>query len=307
MDYVDIQVNGYAGVTFHGDPLTEDQIQHVATRLRQDNVRAVLPTVVADDPRMMVARLRRLRELIDQDDTLRSLMPAVHLEGPALSPKEGYRGAHLAQWLTEATPQIYEPLIDAAGGPGRVAIVTLAPEVDPGLRTTRWLTEQGIIVAAGHTDAPLEVLRDAEDAGLSLFTHLGNGAADQMHRHDNIINRALSLERISYSLIPDGAHVPFFLLKTWIRLVGIDRCLFTTDCVAPAGCPPGKYARLDGTIVGVGPDKVVRLPGTPYLAGAAITMPDAHRNAIDHLGLNEREAMALCSGNPACLVARWLR
>ena len=307
MNYVDIQVNGYAGVTFHGDPLTEQQIQHVATRLRQDGVRAILPTVVADDPRKMILRLQRLRELIDQDDTLAALMPGIHLEGPALSPKEGYRGAHLAQWLTEATPQVYEPLIDAAGGPSRVAIVTLAPEVDPGLRTTRWLTEQGIIVAAGHTDASLEVLRDAEDAGLSLFTHLGNGAADQMHRHDNIVNRALSLERISYSLIPDGAHVPFFLLKTWIRLVGIDRCMFTTDCVAPAGCPPGKYARLDGTIVEVGPDKVVRLPGTPYLAGAAITMPDAHRNAVDHLDLTQAQAKALCSDNPARLIAKWLK
>ena len=307
MDYVDIQVNGYAGVTLHGDTLTEPQLQQMAAALRRDGVRAALPTIVTDDPAKMRARLARLRLLTDQDESLARLMPAMHIEGPALSPLEGYRGAHNPQWLTDASPQVFEPLIEAAGGPQRVAIVTLAPEVDPGLHTTRWLAEQGIIVAAGHTDAPLELLRDAEDAGLALFTHLGNGAAVQMHRHDNIITRALSLERIHYSLIPDGAHVPFFVLRQWLDLIGVDRCLFTTDCVAPAACPPGTYARLDGTAVEVGPDKVVRFPGTPYLAGSAITMADAHQHALEALDLTPPQAHALCCDNPARLIANWLR
>ena len=306
MDYVDIQVNGYAGVTFLGDPLTAQQIQLVATRLGKDQVQAILPTVVTDEPARMISRLSQMRRLIDQDPALGKLMPAFHIEGPALSPKEGYRGAHMPQWLTEATPQVFEPLIEAAGGPEHVAIVTLAPEVDRDLRTTRWLADQGIIVAAGHTDAPLEILRDAEDAGLSLFTHLGNGTAVEMHRHDNIINRALSLERVSYSLIADGAHVPFFVLRKWLDLVGIDRCIFTTDCVAPASCPPGEYTLHDGSVVEVGTDKVVRFPGTPYFAGSAITMADACHNAVSCLGLTEREARTLCCDNPAKLIDKWV-
>ncbi|MEX0776450.1 MAG: hypothetical protein WD042_12170 [Phycisphaeraceae bacterium] len=34
MSFVDIQVNGYAGVTFNREPLTDEQMQHVVARLQ---------------------------------------------------------------------------------------------------------------------------------------------------------------------------------------------------------------------------------------------------------------------------------
>ena len=64
-------------------------------------------------------------------------------------------------------------LLDAAGGLTR--IVTLAPERDAGNRVTRFLAEQGVRVSAGHCNPSLDELRASIDAGLSLFTHLGNG------------------------------------------------------------------------------------------------------------------------------------
>jgi len=47
-------------------------------------------------------------------------------------------------------------LVDAADG--LVRIVTLAPEQDPGLKVTRWLVKQKIIVSAGHCDSSLDQL-----------------------------------------------------------------------------------------------------------------------------------------------------
>ena len=38
-----------------------------------------------------------------------------------------------------------------------------------------------------------KLLRAATENGLKMFTHVGNGCPMLMHRHDNIINRALSL------------------------------------------------------------------------------------------------------------------
>jgi N-acetylglucosamine-6-phosphate deacetylase len=207
--------------------------------------------------------------------------------------------------MQKATRDVLEPLVEAAGGPDRTAIVTLAPEVDPGLRGTRWLSGLGIRVAAGHTDAPLPVLRDAEAAGISLFTHLGNGCANTINRHDNIINRALSLEKMVYTLVPDGFHVPWFVLKSWIKLAGVPRCLFTTDCVAPAGAPPGRYT-VGHFDVDVGADGMVRPAGRDHLAGSALTMKQAHVNATTHLGLSEAEARALLWGQQQELFARWL-
>src|SRR5690606_29138374 len=85
---------------------------------------------------------------------------------------------------------------------------------------TRWLADQGILVAAGHSDASRDQLRGAIDAGLRLYTHLGNGCPGMMHRHDNIIQRVLSLaDTLAISFIADGHHVPPMALRNYLAVV----------------------------------------------------------------------------------------
>jgi len=302
MNLIDIQVNGYAGVSFLGDLLTEQQVRFVAERLRAGGVRAILPTITTDDVELIAARVANFRKIIDSDASLRELMPAFHIEGPCISPEDGYRGAHSLPWIRPATPEFFKPILEAAGGPDRMKMVTLAPECDAGLKTTRFLAEQGVIVCAGHTNAPLDVLRDSVEAGVRSFTHLGNGSAAMMPRHDNIINRALSIEKLMVSLIPDGFHIPWFVLKQYIKVAGLDRCIFTTDCVSPADAPPGKFELLRGVTVEVGPEGKVCMPGTPYLAGSALTMSKGYQNAIEFLGLTPAQASQLWTTNPAKLI-----
>jgi N-acetylglucosamine-6-phosphate deacetylase len=304
--FIDLQIAGYGGVDFLGDSIDMTQLRRAARRLEGDGVAAAMLTLVTDDVPAIVTRISRLRSLIDADSSLREMFPAFHVEGPCLSPKEGYRGAHPEEKLRPATPSLYEPIIEAAGGWDRVGIITLAPECDPGLRTTRWLAEHGVTVSLGHTDAPVELLREAVSAGARLFTHLGNGCAKLIDRHDNIINRALSVDGLSFTVIADGHHVPFFVLGSWIRWVGAERIVFISDAVAPAAAPPGRY-RVGWMDLQVGADGVVRCPGTPYLAGSALTMPVAHQNAMDHLGLTPAQADAVCRDNPARLIRNVLK
>lgn len=303
---IDIQCNGYAGVDFLGDLVTAEQLRRVAERLQVGGVRAILPTITTDKVERMAARLDNFRRLVDADATLSRLMPAFHIEGPCISPVEGYRGAHDPACIIPATPQTVEPLVRACGGWDRLAVFTLAPEVDEGLRTTRWLAQHGVIVAAGHTDAPLDLLRASVDAGLSIYTHMGNGCAQQIPRHDNIINRALSVDGLRFSLIPDGHHVPWFVLKLWLKLAGLERCIFVTDCITAADAPPGRYS-VGRIQVEVGENRRVQMPGTPNLAGSALTMSQAYANAISHLGLTAAQAQQLCADQPAAWVAKFLR
>ncbi|MEX0775822.1 MAG: hypothetical protein WD042_08940 [Phycisphaeraceae bacterium] len=305
MNFVDIQVNGHVGVDFLV-PVTAAQIQRVAQRLRHDGVRAILPTIITNDLAQMAVLLSTFRQVIDAaGPDMQRLMPAFHIEGPCLSPEDGYRGAHQAAFMRPASRALFEPLLEAAGGPQRVAMVTLAPEMDRDLHATRWLAELGIVVAVGHTNAPLGLLRDAQDAGVRLFTHFGNGCATMVPHHDNILNRALSLEKIHFALIPDGHHVPWFLLRNWIRWVGLERCMITTDGTCPAGGPPGRY-HIGPYEVEVGPDGKVHPPGQSFLAGSALTMPQAYANVMRHLELSESQARVLCCENPGRLVAKWL-
>jgi len=309
LNFIDIQNNGYAGVTFNRpEKLTEQSWELAYNQLVADQNRAILPTVVTNSVEHMAGCLAQMRKLIDSDERYQRMFPAFHIEGPCISPVEGYRGAHPQEHIRPASRDIFEPLIEAAGGAQYVAKVTLAPECDKDLNCTRWLAEQGIIVSAGHTDAPYEVMRDAVDAGLSFYTHLGNGSAKLMDRHDNIIYRAMSLEKIRCAMIPDGHHLPFWVIKNWIKWLGLERCILTTDCVAAAGAPEDYVMEdFEADVDRSGDTPVCRLRGTPYLAGSAITMPLCYRNAIEHIGLSEADAKTLLCDNPAKLIAKWLK
>ena len=69
--------------------------------------------------------------------------------------------------LTDDNSASISALVDellAAGGK-HVKLVTLAPEVDRSSKLTRHLVERNILVAAGHTNAQVEDLERAIDAG----------------------------------------------------------------------------------------------------------------------------------------------
>jgi N-acetylglucosamine-6-phosphate deacetylase len=193
-------------------------------------------------------------------------------------------------------------LLDA--GSGLTRIVTLAPERDDGLRVTRFLAEQGIVVSAGHCDPTMEELRGAVDAGLSMFTHLGNGAPIMMHRHDNIIQRALSLsDRIWFGLIADGTHLPYFMFANILKLAGIDRCFVVSDAIAPAGLGPGRYTVSRWDLV-IGEDLVARAPDGSHFVGSAISMTQSAENLRSQVGLSEKEIARLTQTNPLLAIGR---
>jgi N-acetylglucosamine-6-phosphate deacetylase len=224
------------------------------------------------------------------------MVSGIHIEGPFISPIDGYRGAHPRDAVRPASPDAMNRLLDAAGG--LTKIVTLAPENDPGLQTTRLLADSGIRVSAGHTNASLDELRAAIDVGLSMFTHLGNGCPMQMHRHDNIIQRALSLsDKLWLMFIADGAHVAFPALGNYLRATGLEKCIVVTDAVSPAGRGPGP-ARVGRWDVIIGEDLVVRNPDGSHLIGSATTMPQVMQRLIKQVGLTPAQARRLTVENP---------
>jgi N-acetylglucosamine-6-phosphate deacetylase len=171
--YFDLQVNGYAGVDFNADDLTAESLHRACDRLRGDGVAQVLGTIITDAPEAMSRRIRKLAQLSTADALARQMIAGIHIEGPFISEAPGYVGAHPAAAACDATVEAAKRLVDA--GDGLVRLVTLAPERDPEAATTRWLVDQGIVVSAGHCDPTLDQLRAAIDAGLSMFTRLGNG------------------------------------------------------------------------------------------------------------------------------------
>jgi N-acetylglucosamine-6-phosphate deacetylase len=294
--YVDLQVNGYGGVDFNRDALTASDLHHACERMEADGVARFLATIITDDVDAMCRRIATLAHLREQDPLAARLIDGLHIEGPFLSDAAGYRGAHPVDAVRDADTEIMKRLLNAAAGLTR--IVTLAPERDPGLRVVRMLAADGIVVSAGHTDASIDQLRAAIDAGLSMFTHVGNGCPMQLHRHDNIVQRALSLApRLWLTFIADGAHVPFVALGNYLRLAGYDRCIVVTDAIAPAGLGPGRYTLGRWDVV-VDDDMVPRAPDRSHFIGSAVTMQQSERNLMAALGLPIQIVRQLTSDNP---------
>jgi N-acetylglucosamine-6-phosphate deacetylase len=298
--YFDLQLNGYGGVDFNSPDLDADGLHRACERLDRDGVGGFLATIITDTIDVMSQKLAKIVALRDRDPLAQRMIPGIHIEGPFLNEVPGYRGAHPVDAIHPTDLDELKRLLDAAGGLTRY--FTLAPDRDPDFRATRLLVKQRIVVAAGHTDASLDQLKGAIDAGLSAFTHLGNGCPMQMHRHDNIITRALSLhEKLWLCFIADGTHVPFFVLRTWLRAIGLERVAFVTDAVAPAGLGPGRYnvSRWD---VLVCDDMVVRAPDGSHFIGAAITMKQTEENLREKVGLSEADAHRLLCDHPRRVV-----
>lgn len=294
---IDLQVNGYVGVDFNNPETSTSAIAKAARAMRGDGVAAALPTIITAAPAVMTRCITNLQRAIAQDEEVADVFRGLHIEGPFLSPRPGYIGAHPLAHAAHQDLALLSELIDA--GQGLARLVTLAPEVDTDGRLTQYCVDRGIVVAAGHTDASLDELDCCIASGLSLFTHLGNGCPREMDRHDNIIYRALRrADKLRFTLIADGFHVPETLFRNLLQWVPIERLAVVSDAISAAGLGPGTY-QLGARQVTIGADRAAREPGGQHFVGSASTMRDADQWLSQTLGMALRQRQQLLQHNPA--------
>ncbi len=288
----DIQVNGFAGVDFQQPRLTTAQMRRAVDALAAHDTGRIFATLITDAIDSLRAKFENFERIRGEDPVVASAVCGYHLEGPWLSPEEGYRGAHDPQFMGPPSCKDFDMLQAAAGG--NIRLVTLAPEWSGAAEFIRHLRECGVHVSLGHTNASMREIEDAIEAGARFCTHLGNGVPAEMPRHDNVTQRLLSCDELTAFFIPDGIHLPPFVLKNFFRAKPAGKALFTTDCMAAAGSPPGRYT-LGGLELEVGADRVVRQPGHPNFAGSALAPDESVANVVAWLGLAPDVARTLFS------------
>lgn len=299
---IDLQVNGYGGADFNNEHLTEEELYNACLKLDSDSVVGILATIISDEIDLMVARLQNLVRLREKVSLARRIIWGIHIEGPFLSALDGYVGAHPRCAVCPADCETMSRLLDAAAGLTR--IVSLAPERDANLAVTRMLVAKGICVSAGHCNPSLDQLDAAIDSGLSMFTHLGNACPQELHRHDNIIQRVLSrADRLYVSLIADGVHLPWHVLGNYIRLVGLDRVAIVSDAISAAGLSPGRFT-LGGQTVIVDDQGATWAADRSHLIGSASTLNQMQSRLAKHLSLSERELMLVFHENPRKILSQ---
>ncbi len=294
--WIDLQVNGFAGVDYNSPTATPEQIGHSIREMFRTGVTRFFPTVITASPSATIAALRNLAQAKEQIPE-GPAMEAFHLEGPYISPDDGPRGAHPAPWVRPPDLDEFRRFQDAAGG--HIRLVTLSPEWPAAPRFIEAVVQQGVVASIGHTKASTAEIAAAVSAGATLSTHLGN-AAHQVLPRWNYIWDQLADDRLAASFIVDGFHLSASFLNVALRAKGLERSILITDAVMPAGCAPGPY-RLGEVDVQLHPDGSVRLSGLTRLAGSALTMNRAIENVIRQARLSLRDAVSLATRNPARL------
>ena len=296
--FVDIQVNGILGVDFTGDGLALDDVRRATRELADRGTIAYCPTVVEASDETLRRNLALLAAAMDEPDLAGHIL-GIHLEGPFISPEDGARGAHQTEFLKQPSIHEFERLWEWANG--RVAILTLAPELPGAEELIRHAAKRGVVVAIGHSDADAGTIARAVEAGARCSTHLGNGTSDVIHRHRNPIWPQLACDELFASFITDGHHLPPEFIKSAIRAKGVSRSIVVSDSVALAGMPPGDYD-LRGKRLHLDTSGRLGLAGTPYLAGSASTMMQC-MNHLASLGiLTEAELWQVGRFNPLKLL-----
>jgi N-acetylglucosamine-6-phosphate deacetylase len=291
--FFDLQVNGFAGVDFNAPGCTPDRMRGAIEALTATGVTRFLPTLITASLERFASCARSIL------NCSHPAIAGIHMEGPYISADDGPRGAHPRAQVIAASVEDFQRRQDAAEG--RIALVTLAPEVPGALRLIEHLVESGVRVAIGHTAAPPERIREAVSAGATLATHLGNGCAQVLPRHPNVLWEQLGADELFASFIADGHHLPPATLKSMVRAKQPSRSILITDATAAAACRPGSYtlgeARIELTAAGR-----VSTPGAPHLAGSALAMHQAVANTVRFTGLPLHEVLKMASTLPALYV-----
>ena len=289
--FVDLQVNGGGGVLLNDEP-SVDAIRTICTAHSRFGTTALLPTLITDTPEMTERAIAAAKNAAEQEV---AGFLGLHLEGPHLSVER--RGAHDAGLVRPAGADDVARLLDAKKKGIPHLLVTVAPEAVTADQV-RLLSEAGVKVSLGHSNADCATAREMIRAGASLFTHLFNAMSPLGHREPGMVGAALSEPSAFAGLIADGIHVDPASLGIAIRgKAGPGRLFVVTDAMSCIGTDQRSFT-LNGRTVHRADGRLTLDDGT--LAGADIDMIASVRLLVEKVGLQVDEALKMASLYPAC-------
>lgn len=290
--YVDLQVNGGDGIMFNGDPSVET-IRRIASAHRRLGVASLLPTLITDSA-------DKTRAAIDAAiQAIREQVPGVvglHLEGPHLSVAR--KGAHDADLIRPMDAADMKALIAASDALPRLK-VTVAPE-SVSEQQVRTMSEAGILVSLGHTDADFETCQRYAAAGARCVTHLFNAMSQLGNREPGLVGAALANGGLSAGLIADGIHVhPAAMRAAWVGKTAPGRIFLVSDAMAVAGTDQSEFD-LEGRRITRTDGRLTLADGT--LAGADLDLTTAVGVLVNKVGVPVQDALIAATSYPAHLI-----
>lgn len=283
--FIDLQLNGCGGVMLN-DEITADTMQIMHKANLKSGCTSFLPTLITSSDADMRAAITAARDYHAQYQN-QSL--GLHLEGPYLNVMK--KGIHSVDYIRNSDNEMIDFICANAD---IVAKVTLAPELNDPEHIEK-LTQAGIVVSIGHTNATYTEARKGFEAGITFATHLFNAMTPMVGREPGVVGAIYDTPEVYAGIIADGFHVDYANIRIAHKLKG-EKLVLVTDATAPAGADMD-YFIFVGKKVYYRDGKCVDENGT--LGGSALTMIEAVQNTVEHVGIALDEALRMATLYPA--------
>lgn len=282
--FIDLQVNGGGGVLFNSSP-DKTSLKIITDAHLKFGTTSIMPTVISDTPNAVKHCVEAVRDAIDNNASILG----IHIEGPFFNPNR--RGVHKPDYIRKPKNDDIAYLTSISSFS---VMLTLAPE-QVTTKQIKTLSDAGIKVLAGHTNADYDTLSKAINNGLSGFTHLYNAMGAATAREPSVMGAALALDQAIASIIVDGHHVHPEMVKLAYRCKPQGKLIFVSDSMASIDGDP--EFQLYDKLIHAKNGRVVNDEGT--LAGSAITLIDAIKIAVNEISIPLEEALKMASLYPA--------
>ncbi|WP_448700999.1 N-acetylglucosamine-6-phosphate deacetylase [Mucilaginibacter sp. AW1-3] len=280
--FIDLQLYGAGQPLFFGGDPSAQALQQMEQVLLQQGTTGFLATIATNTSQIVEQGIQAA--LAYRDKCMGNFL-GLHLEGPYLNPKR--RGAHPDSLIKKATLAEVKHWVEMAEG--TIKMMTVAPELQD-REVLEYLHEQGIVLSSGHSDATYAEARGFINNPVKAITHLYNAMPPMHHRQPGIIP-AIFEDKPYTSVVADGIHVDFVMIKLAKRELGAQLFLIT-DAVAES--KSGVYQHVFKG------DHYTMPDGT--LSGSSLTMLKAVQNCVTKADIDLAEAINMATLYPARLI-----
>jgi len=291
MKRIDIHAHGIGGYdTRTADP---DQVLHIAEIHGSYGVSEILLTVYPAAIRIMRENMDTIRQAMKKQKNISrpvrggdepSRIMGIHLEGPFLNPAQC--GALNAMTFLEPTEYNCRELIE--GFEDIVKIITIAPEMNGALTSIRKISDMGVIVSMGHSDATYEEAEAGFRAGAKGITHIFNAMRTLHHREPGIAGFGLLNKEIYIEVIADPFHLHPKTLELIFRTKDRDRIIIISDAVKETKIRSGEGMAISDT--------------RGSLLGGSLTIVESSNRLIS-TGYDEEVIEGFITTNPAAYLS----
>lgn len=279
--FIDLQIYGSGGNLFSAYPEAET-LRQMDLDLVSKGTTGFLACVATNTPEVVWQAITAAKAYRSEATGFLGL----HLEGPYLNAKR--RGAHIAEYIRKAALDEVKRLMEHADG--TVKMMTIAAELQDD-EVIGYLLDQDVVLSLGHSDANYTEATAAYDRGFKTTTHLFNAMPSIHHRAPNLPAAVYNHPKAMASIIADGSHVDFAMIKISQKIMG-DRLFLITDAVTECSIGPYQH-QLQG-------DKFITPDGT--LSGSNITLLQAVQNCVRHCDISLADALKMASLYPVRLM-----